>query len=840
MEDKETGKKSKNLKRIGVILILLVGFSLFAVQIQAKTSTNPTGNVAVDSAAIGSTVVDKATIGKPEIVSIKFLKTLPTANLTEINRREAILKNVNIHGPHVNAVTNSVGPENGTETNIQSQVRVPNILTNAPVGGAGIPPGFKATVHEPSEATDASGQNIWYTANWYAARSTDGGNTFSYVNPYADFATFCCDQDVIYDPIRDMILWYRLGIPDVNGVNYLRLGVSNDHGNTWFFYNIHPTDTDPSWTNQWWDYPQLALSNNNLYIATNMFDKNSFWTRTVMLQLPLDGLHAGSGFSYQYLPWNTNFNFGLAQGPGTQMFWASHNTNSNLRIFRWDESTNMINLFDRDIAAWTPDDTTYLCPGPDNNNWCARTDARLTGGWHAKGNIGFFWDVRQGNGFTYPYIEAATFDDVNFAYNGRPFIWNPSNAYQYGTASPDTLGNLGIGLFYGGGSFYPSHAVSIFDESTPLPPPWSLAGTNFGTNGPANNAWGDYIRVRATTTDHKWTGTAFTEQGGASGDNIDPRYVVFGRTTGGIDKQMLFVNGSDNGVWYKQYDGTTWSGWISLGGFATSNPESVTLGSNTYVFTRGGDNAEWYKFWNGVSWSSWQSLGGFVTSNPEAVVLGTKLYIFVRGSDNTEYYKTYDGTTWSANWQSLGGYVTSGADAAVLSTNLYVFVEGGDNTEYYSKFDGTAWSGWTSLGGFVTSNPETVVLGSKLYIFVRGGDNAEWYKSYDGTAWSGWTSLGGFVTSDADGSSIAGKLYIFMKGGDSAEWYKSYDGTAWSSWTSLGGFVTSNPESIALSNMYLYVKGGDNAEWYKKYDGTTWSSWTNLVGAVSSDPDASG
>lgn len=81
-----------------------------------------------------------------------------------------------------------------------------------------------------------------------------------------------------------------------------------------------------------------------------------------------------------------------------------------------------------------------------------------------------------------------------------------------------------------------------------------------------------------------------------------------------------FVRGGDNGLWYKTYDGKSWSNWVSLGGFLTSDPDSAKLNGDTYVFVRGGDNGLWYQKYNSVSnsWEGWISLGGVVTSGPGA------------------------------------------------------------------------------------------------------------------------------------------------------------------------------------------------------------------------------
>jgi hypothetical protein len=53
-----------------------------------------------------------------------------------------------------------------------------------------------------------NGNVVFYTGNWYAALSSDGGNTFQYVDPFTAFPDppnmgFCCDQVVQYIPQID-------------------------------------------------------------------------------------------------------------------------------------------------------------------------------------------------------------------------------------------------------------------------------------------------------------------------------------------------------------------------------------------------------------------------------------------------------------------------------------------------------------------------------------------------------------------------------------------------------------------------------------------------------------
>src|SRR5262249_47495824 len=51
-------------------------------------------------------------------------------------------------------------------------------------------------------------------------------------------------------------------------------------------------------------------------------------------------------------------------------------------------------------------------------------------------------------------------------------------------------------------------------------------------------------------------------------------------------------------------------------------------------------NAMWHKWWNGSSWSGWESLGGVLTSAPAAVSWGpNRIDCFVRGTDNAMWHK---------------------------------------------------------------------------------------------------------------------------------------------------------------------------------------------------------
>jgi hypothetical protein len=273
---------------------------------------------------------------------------------------------------------------------------------------------------------------------------------------------------------------------------------------------------------------------------------------------------------------------------------------------------------------------------------------------------------------------------------------------------------------------------------------------------------------------------------------------------------------------------------------AVSAQDANSLG----LFVRGSDNALWYKYWNGVTWSVSKSLGGALTSSPAATSPGNGLIdVFVRGTDGAIWQRTSTngGGSWSG-WTSLGGQIPTGTVPSVCSWGagrLDLFVKGTDGALWYKWYTGTSWSGWQSLGGKLTSSAAAATApgSSRIDVFVRGSDGAIWQRTTtnSGSSWSGWTSLGGQIPTGTVPSVCswgAGRLDLFVKGTDGALWYKWYTGTSWSGWQSLGGKLTSSPAAAAPASgiMDIFVLGSDNGLWQKTYNNSAWGSWTSVGG----------
>jgi cysteine-rich secretory family protein len=389
-------------------------------------------------------------------------------------------------------------------------------------------------------------------------------------------------------------------------------------------------------------------------------------------------------------------------------------------------------------------------------------------GWDA----GFTLDVLRGNTFT-----GGTFP-VFFPGAGSTV---PLTTYQ-GGEFPDPL-----------------QACPGYAAPTGLPAFIELGG-NVSTTVTAHSFTGDGVALAHCVIDstNPAVGSDLTYRGGVI---VVPQQPL-------VPGVKYVVNLTVNGAAYTWSFGVTDTGlftsglpatWTNLGGVGTSGSAVSTWGSTrTDVFVRGSDNGLWQRTWDGTSWGTWQSLGGILSSDPAAVSWGTnRIDVFVRGTDSGLWQRTWNGTSWS-NWNSLGGILTSGPDVSSQGANsLDVFVRGTDGGLWQRSWNGTTWANWVSLGGYLTSDPSAVSWGAgRIDVFVRGTDLGLWQRSWTGSGWTNWQSLGGLLTSGAGAASCAsGHLDVFVSGSDLATYQLGYNG-AWGTWKRLGGAWNTDPSAV--------------------------------------------
>jgi hypothetical protein len=337
---------------------------------------------------------------------------------------------------------------------------------------------------------------------------------------------FCCDQTALYDPSRDLTFWLLQYI-EQGGANTLRVAVKRGAtlgDSDWYWWDFRPAQVSQAWQGEWFDYNHAALSNDNLYVASNAFRDND-WTRAVVFRLPLDDLAGGQGLSYDYFQTTENGSLRCTQGAQETMYFASHNRSGQIRIFSWPEDATAVTQIDVDVSPW--DASNYNTPGPDGNEWLSRCDDRMTGAWVARGVIGVMWSAgRLGDARPFPYARVVRLDESSKAVIDEPDIWNRGYAYAYPDACPNDRGDVGITVFRGGGARHPGHIVGAWDNASRR---WMLQGSRNGTNGPSDRKWGDYLTCRRHSPDGlSWLAAGFTLQGGSTLNEVQPCVVHFG------------------------------------------------------------------------------------------------------------------------------------------------------------------------------------------------------------------------------------------------------------------------------------------------------------------------
>lgn len=382
-----------------------------------------------------------------------------------------------------------------------------------------------ATVGEPTVA--ATGARLFVTGNWFASRSTNGGASWTLIDPFTELPAaaggFCCDQIVLYSRAHRIWIWILQYI-EQGGSNVLRVAASRTGApGSWHWWDFSATGLNPAWRNLWFDYPDLAESTGNLWLTTNVFDTSDAWKRAVVLKFPLASIASGGRLSYRFWSTTQHGSLRLVQGAGESMNWGAQNGTSGLRVSQWTDSGTTVTHWDVAVSPWS--NGPYSSEGPGGVEWLSRCDDRITGAWVAKDRLGFMWTASPRAKRPHPYIRVVRLDEPTKTLVDEPDIWSQNGAWAYPSAAPNSLGQTGFTAFFGGGTRHPCHVVGVRDDTAAT---WQTTITQASTHGPADPKWGDYLACRRHPTRRtSWIASGYTLQGGNARKNVEPRVVQF-------------------------------------------------------------------------------------------------------------------------------------------------------------------------------------------------------------------------------------------------------------------------------------------------------------------------
>jgi Divergent InlB B-repeat domain len=448
------------------------------------------------------------------------------------------------------------------------------------------------------------GDTVFYAANWFASRSTNGGLSFSAVDPFTLFPSvdggFCCDQVVQYAPNQDMVVWALLYTKSAtNGTLRIATAVGNDVAiNNWTWYDFDPPKFGfPS--GNWMDFPNLTVAGNYLYVTANVYTTagNNF-TGTVLMRILLSQFLSGK-VDYTYYATADVDSLRCTEGAGTTIYCGTHSPfgNNILRIIHWDESSTTIAIDDVQLSPFTyiTDANAAIAKTPDGVNWAGRLDSRVLGAWAAGGVVGFMFCARQDATFPYPYTIVARFNQSTRALISQTPIWSSTFAWIYPSVSVNASGNLAGTLAFGGGTLFPNSAVWISDDIQNGFSPLATYTAATSNISPGINVWGDFFSTRRHKTNvNTWVaGTYYLN--GASKNFVVQRYMWFGRQRDFVATIPVTVQTSPSGRSFT-VDGTTYTAtqvfnWTpgSSHTIATTSPQDGG-GGTQYVWNTWSDS----------------------------------------------------------------------------------------------------------------------------------------------------------------------------------------------------------------------------------------------------------
>ncbi len=409
---------------------------------------------------------------------------------------------------------------------------------------------------EPSGAS--GGGVVFVTANWTVAYSTDGGGSWKQLDPTqvfpGDAVGFCCDQIVQYVPSIDRFVWllqgngYRLAV--ARPADIINSGGSvGNFAAAWTYWNLTPNVFGPANDNKGspisFDYPDMSVGSNYLYISWDNGCKNSCNWGHQVARTSLAGLQAGGTIEIDFTdPSDGRDSWGahLSQDTEDEVFWVGQEGNTKIRIFSLQEGSGSYFWRDRDVFTWA-NNSPITTNTPDGQNWVNflfnPTTQNPQGGFPANAvlgatrvgdNLWFAWSAGTDNHFTQPHVEMVEIDRFNdFKVLQQVQIWNNDYGFAYPALAANACsGEVGLSLEYGGNNkYYENHVVGFWGDYVVYITTDSNAG---------DNRFGDYVTLRQTPPTGDNPGNLFDAFGygmntvSGGGTASDVHYVQFGRS----------------------------------------------------------------------------------------------------------------------------------------------------------------------------------------------------------------------------------------------------------------------------------------------------------------------
>ena len=345
----------------------------------------------------------------------------------------------------------------------------------------------------------------YYTSSGQLLNTELWGNFFSRQNLNA----------VIYDPrifydtdANRFILVILHGSQPSNTTVVVAFSRSSDPRDGW---NTYLLTGNPRNEGNWFDYPHIAVSFQELYITGNLFDANDNFVQAVIYQIPKAPGYAGQSLNWQF--WSglnadpypafslvpAVYGWDGSYGPGCYFISGRAGGSDVVRL--WD-LTNYIGqspelrVFNVSTRAYEPAGDAFQLGTTERLD---NGDCRFQHAFYLEGNLHFVYhtDIGDGwNGISYNRLDVADLElqDTRFGLQGS-FDYSYPGLVSFGKDKSDP--SVMIGFLRSSREIYPEVRVVSVDENLE----WSSSvtvksGDNFVDIAQSSEErWGDYTAM---------------------------------------------------------------------------------------------------------------------------------------------------------------------------------------------------------------------------------------------------------------------------------------------------------------------------------------------------------
>lgn len=313
-----------------------------------------------------------------------------------------------------------------------------------------------------------------------------------------------CDPFVLYDRSADRFILFVQSSDDPwdSHIFVFFSKTNNPASDGWWKYKF---TGDPLGDGSWFDYPKVAISNNELYVTGNLFSTGGTFRQSVIYQIDKQNGYLGNTLNWQY--WHNisgspftllavGNGYGQNYGPGCLFVATSASGSSNIKVYDLTDDIGgnpSLNYYTVNTTSYSPAaDAAQLGTSCLLDNG----DCRALSGFYQNGVIHFVFhsDIGSGwNGINYNRLTVSSLTNQSKMFGNQG-----SYDYSYPSITPfsttPTDKSVMIGFGRSSSTIYPEMRVVNCDNSMVFSGSVLVKGSTsyVSYTNSSKERWGDY------------------------------------------------------------------------------------------------------------------------------------------------------------------------------------------------------------------------------------------------------------------------------------------------------------------------------------------------------------